>query len=368
MTPPFAIAGRPIGPDHPPYIIAELSANHDGSLADALRIIEIAKEAGADAVKIQTYRPDTLTIDCDHPDFKIAGGLWDGHSLYQLYEKAHTPWEWHKDLVDKARDVGITLFSTPFDATAINLLQGLDAPAYKIASFEAVDLPLIANVADTGKPMIISTGMCNEAEIAEAIQCASDHGAEQVAILHCISAYPAPAEDYRLKTIPDMVRRFGVPVGLSDHTLDNVTAIAAVALGASIIEKHVTLDRGRGGPDDSFSIEPDDLARLCADAKTAWQACGAARYERSKDEKANAVFRRSLYVVEDIEAGEAFNEANIRSIRPGYGLPPKHLPDIIGRRAVSRLTRGMALHWDHVGGEPPAGMDKDDDATGGAAP
>jgi len=325
-----------------------LSANHNGKLADALKIIELARQAGADAVKIQTYRPDTITIDCDKPDFQIKGGLWDGHNLYELYEKAHTPWEWHGDLFAKAREVGITLFSSPFDHTAVDLLEELQAPAYKIASFEMIDLPLIARVASTGKPLIISTGMCSRQEIAEAIDCARDNGAQEIAFLHCVSSYPAPAEDYNLKTIPDMMQQFGVPVGISDHTLDNVTAIGAVALGACLIEKHVTLDRTRGGPDDSFSIEPDALAALCRDARTVWRACGEVSYGRAESEKGNAVFRRSLYVVKDVEAGEIFDETNIRSIRPGYGMPPKHLPQVLGKRAAQQLKRGTALHWDHV--------------------
>lgn len=344
----FEIDGREIGPEQPPYVIAELSANHDGNLADALKIIERAKQAGADAVKIQTYRPDTITIDCDKPEFQIQGGLWDGQSLYELYEKAHTPWHWHEELFAKARAVGITLFSSPFDHTAVDLLEKLGAPAFKIASFEAIDLPLIARVAKTGKPVIISTGMCGKEEIGEAIECARQNGAADVAILHCISGYPAPAEDYNLKTIPDMIGRFGLPVGLSDHTLGNATAIGAVALGACIIEKHFTLDRGRGGPDDSFSIEPEALADLCRDAHTVWCASGAASYGHADSEKANLAFRRSLYVVEDIEAGGVFNETNVRSIRPGYGLPPKSLPDVLGRRASQRLLRGTALRWEFV--------------------
>lgn len=326
------IAGRAIGPDHPPYVIAELSANHNGSLNTALRIVEAAKQAGADAVKLQTYRPDTITLDCDSEDFRISGGLWDGRTLYELYEEAHMPWEWHKPLFDHARSLGITIFSSPFDTTAVDLLENLNAPAYKIASFEAVDLPLIRYAASTGKPLIISTGMADAEEIAEAIAAARDGGCRELAILHCVSGYPAPPEDYNLRTIPDMIERFGLVTGLSDHTLDNTTAIASVALGASIIEKHFTLDRSGGGPDDSFSLEPAELAALCRGAKTAWQALGRVDYGRKSSEQGNVQFRRSLYFVKDLKAGDVITADAVRSVRPGYGLPPKHLDAVIGKR------------------------------------
>lgn len=335
MTREIAIAGRAIGPDHPPYVIAELSANHNGSLNTALRIVEAAKQAGADAVKLQTYRPDTITLDCDSEDFRISGGLWDGRTLYELYEEAHMPWEWHKPLFDHARSLGITIFSSPFDTTAVDLLEDLNAPAYKIASFEAVDLPLIRYAAGTGKPLIISTGMADAEEIAEAIAAARDGGCRELAILHCVSGYPAPPEDYNLRTIPDMIERFGLVTGLSDHTLDNTTAIASVALGASIIEKHFTLDRSGGGPDDSFSLEPAELAALCRGAKTAWQALGRVDYGRKSSEQGNVQFRRSLYFVKDLKAGDVITADAVRSVRPGYGLPPKHLDEILGQR-VSR--------------------------------
>lgn len=328
----IAIAGRTIGPDHPPYVIAELSANHNGSLDTALRLIDEAAAAGADAVKLQTYRADTITLDSDAPEFRIHGGLWDGQRLYDLYEQAHTPWDWHKPLFDRARARGITMFSSPFDPTAVDLLEDLNAPAYKIASFEAVDLPLIRYAARTGKPLIISTGMADAEEIAEAIAAARDGGCRHLAILRCVSGYPAPASDYNLHTIPDMTARFGVLAGLSDHTLDNTTAIAAVALGARIIEKHFTLDRSGGGPDDSFSLEPADLRQLCDSARTAWNALGRVDYGRKSSELGNVVFRRSLYFVKDLKAGEVITPDSVRSVRPGFGLAPKHLDRILGQR------------------------------------
>jgi pseudaminic acid synthase len=325
------IAGRKIGPTHAPYVIAELSANHNGNMETALRIIEEAKKAGADAIKIQTYRPDTITLKSDLPDFQIKDGLWAGRTLYELYEQAHTPWEWHKPLFEHAGKVGITIFSSPFDNTAIDLLEDLNAPAYKIASFEAVDLPLIKYAAGTGKPMIISTGMADAEEIQEAIDAAREGGCKELAILHCVSGYPAPIEDYNLHTIPDMIERFGLVTGLSDHTLGNTTAIASVALGASIIEKHFTLDRNGGGPDDSFSIEPAEMAALCKQSKTVWTALGQVNYGRKSSEQGNVKFRRSLYFVKDMKAGEVITVDCVRSVRPGFGLAPKHFENIIGK-------------------------------------
>jgi N-acetylneuraminate synthase len=325
------IAGRLIGPYHPPYVIAEVSANHNGKLETAMRIIEEAKKAGADAAKLQTYKPDTITLNCDSEDFKIRGGLWNGRTLYELYEEAHMPWEWHKPLFEHACKVGITLFSSPFDNTAVDLLEDLNAPAYKIASFEAVDLQLIKYVASTGKPMIISTGMADAEEIQEAIDAAREGGCKEMAVLHCVSGYPAPAEDYNLRTIPDMIQRFGLVTGLSDHTLDNTTAITSVAMGASIIEKHFTLDRSGGGPDDSFSLEPAELAALCLGAKTAWAALGQVDYGRKSSEQGNVKFRRSLYFVKDMKAGDVISGNCIRSVRPGFGLPPKEFGSIVGR-------------------------------------
>jgi len=336
------IAGRPIGAAYSPYVIAELSANHNGKIETALRIIQEAKKAGADAVKLQTYRPDTITLNCDSEDFKIKGGLWDGRTLYDLYEEAHMPWDWHKPLFDHARQLGITIFSSPFDNTAVDLLEDLNAPAYKIASFEAVDLPLIKYVASTGKPMIVSTGMADAEEIQEAIDAAREGGCKELAVLHCVSGYPAPAADYNLHTIPDMIERFGLVTGLSDHTLDNTTAIASVAVGASIIEKHFTLDRNGGGPDDSFSLEPVELQALCQGVKTAWQALGEVSYSIKSSEVGNQKFRRSLYFCKEMKAGDLIDKDSIRSIRPGFGLQPKELPNLIGRRLTKNVHAGMA--------------------------
>lgn len=346
--PNIDIAGRRIGTDCSPYVIAELSANHNGRLETALRIIEEAKKAGADAVKLQTYKPDTITLPSDSEDFKIHGGLWDGRTLYDLYEEAHMPWEWHKPLFEHSRLLDITIFSSPFDTTAIDLLEDLNAPAYKIASFEAIDLPLIKYAASTGKPMIISTGMADAEEIQEAVDAARSGGCKELALLHCVSGYPAPAEDYNLHTITDMMTRFGLVTGLSDHTLDNTTAIASVALGASIIEKHFTLDRQGGGPDDSFSLEPQDLRNLCLGAKTAWQALGKVDYGRKSSEQANVKFRRSLYFVKDLNPGDVITANDIRSVRPGYGLAPKHLDAVIGKKVTRLIRAATPVDWDAI--------------------
>ncbi|MDA7717826.1 pseudaminic acid synthase [Pseudomonadales bacterium] len=344
----ITINGRKIGREFSPYIIAEMSANHNGDIENAYKILKLAKECGADALKLQTYTPDTLTLDCDKDDFKIKGGLWEGRSLYDLYAEAHMPWEWHKLLFERAKDIGITIFSSPFDFTAVDLLEELQAPAYKIASFEAIDIPLIEYVARTGKPMIISTGMASAEEIQEAVTAARNAGCTELVILHCVSGYPASSSDYNLATIPDMAERFDVLVGLSDHTIDNTTAIASVALGACVIEKHVTLDRNAGGPDDSFSLEKPELMQLCRDSKTAWTAFGAINYELKTSEKGNMVFRRSIYVVKDIKLGDRFTAENIRCIRPGYGLAPKFLYNVIGKRAVTNIDRGTALNSEHI--------------------
>lgn len=328
------INNRPIGINEPPYIIAEISANHNGSMERAKQIIAEAKKCGADAVKLQTYTADTITLNSRNEEFMIRGGLWDGQSLYELYQQAYLPWEWHKPLFDYAREQDITIFSSPFDFTAVDLLEDLNAPAYKIASFEAVDLPLIKYIASTGKPMIISTGMADKEEIAEAVQAAYDGGCKELAILHCVSGYPAPAKDYNLRTIVDMQQSFKIPVGLSDHTLDNTTAIAAVTLGACIVEKHFTLDRSAGGADDSFSLEPTELKTLCQDSKTAWEALGQVDYGRKSSEQGNAQFRRSLYFVKDMKAGEIITPECVRSVRPGFGLAPKYYESILGKKVV----------------------------------
>lgn len=342
------IDGRRIAADEPPYVIAELSANHNGSLDTALALVDAAHAAGADAIKIQTYTPDTITLDLDAEDFMIRGGLWDGRRLYDLYAEAHTPWEWHPVLFEHARRIGITLFSSPFDATAVELLERLGAPAYKIASFEAVDLPLIRRVAATGKPMIISTGMADQTEIGEAVDAALGAGAREIALLRCVSGYPAPAADYHLRTLADMSRRFGRVIGLSDHTLDDTTAIASVALGASLVEKHFTLDRSGGGPDDAFSLEPHELARLCRSVRTAWDCLGRVDYGRKPSEQANAKFRRSLYFVKDLRAGEVVTPDAVRSVRPGFGLAPKHLDAVIGRTVATDVATGAPVRAENL--------------------
>ena len=342
---PMSIAGRRVGPANPPYVIAELSANHNGDIARALSIMVAARDAGADAVKLQTYTPDTMSIDCDRPEFRVSGGLWDGNTLYELYEKAATPWEWHPALFAKGRELGLTVFSSPFDETAVDFLEDLEAPAYKIASFEAVHLPLITRVARTGKPMIISTGMADEREIADAVETARGGGCEQLMLLHCISGYPTAPEDANLRTIDDMRRRFGVEVGLSDHTLGTAVATAAVALGATAIEKHVTLRRSDGGPDSAFSLEPNELAKLVTDTRDAWAAVGGIKYTGMESERSSLAFRRSIFAVADIAEGDVLTSGNVKIIRPGHGLPPKHLPDVLGRRAARDIARGTPFDW-----------------------
>ena len=341
------ISDRKIGVNYSPYIIAEMSANHNGNIDNAYRIIDMAKTCGADAIKLQTYRPDTITMDMNTPEFMIEGGLWDGQSLYELYKGAFMPWEWHKPLFNYAQKLNLTIFSSPFDNTAVDLLEDLNTPAYKIASFEVVDLPLIKYVAQTGKPMIISTGMADIEEIQEAIEAAKEGGCGELAILHCVSGYPAPASDYNLKTLVDMQQRFGLVTGLSDHTIDNTTAIASVALGASIIEKHVTLDRNGGGPDDSFSLESKELKELCTGTKTAWESLGKVDYSMKSSEQGFVKVRRSLYFVKDIKEGEVITEAHVKSIRPGYGLKPKELNRILGSIMVISAHKGDSVQEEH---------------------
>lgn len=342
------IAHQSIGPTQSPYVIAELSANHNGNLERALAIMTAAKEAGASAVKLQTYRPDTITLKSERPEFQIHGGLWDGHSLYDLYEWAHTPWEWHQALFAKGRELGLTVFSSPFDFSAVDLLESLDCPAYKIASFELVDLPLIRYAAQTGKPLIMSTGMANEAEIAAAVEMALKHGNGQLALLHCVSGYPAPAAEYNLRAIPMLRQRFGVEVGLSDHTLGSATAIAATALGATLIEKHFTLARADGGPDCAFSMEPAELADLVASVNTAQAALGVADYQLTPSEQGNRAFRRSLYLVKEIAAGECLTEAHIKSVRPALGLPPADYDRLLGKRVTRDMSANQPLDWEWI--------------------
>jgi pseudaminic acid synthase len=348
MTASITINGRKIGPDHPPYIVAEMSGNHNGNLQRALDIVAIAKDAGADAVKLQTYTADTITIDYDGPGFRVGKGLWEGRTLYDLYQEAHTPWDWQQAIFTKSHEVGITVFSSPFDATAIGFLEDLGCPAYKIASFEAIDLPLIERAAATGKPLVISTGLASEAEISEAIAAARKAGGKDPAILHCISTYPTKPDDCNLRALPQLADTFGTVVGFSDHTVGTAISVAAVALGASIIEKHLTLARADGGPDSAFSLEPHELKTMIADCREAYVARGHGRLERPSSEAGQAVFRRSLYVVEKIAVGEPFTSRNVRSIRPGYGLPPKHLGEVLGRTAKQDLERGSPLSWDAV--------------------
>lgn len=344
----FTINNRPIGLNHSPYIIAELSANHNGSLERALATIEAAKHCGADAVKLQTYTADTMTIDCNTSDFMIKGGLWDGFKLYDLYKWAETPYEWHQEMFDYARKIGITVFSTPFDETAVDLLESLDTPAYKIASFEITDLPLIRYVASTGKPIIMSTGMASEMEIEEAVTVAREAGCKDLVLLHCISSYPAPTEQSNLRQIPALANRFNTLAGLSDHTYGTNVPVAAVALGACVIEKHFTLSRADKGPDSTFSLEPQEFERLCRETKEAWLALGNAGFERQKAEEGSKVFRRSLYIVKDLKKGDILTSENLRRIRPGMGLAPRSFEQVIGLPVNQDIKRGSPFRWDFV--------------------
>jgi pseudaminic acid synthase len=340
------IDGRVIGPDQSPYIIAELSANHNGSLERALQTIDAAHQAGADAIKLQTYTADTMTIDCDREDFLVKGGLWDGFKLYDLYRWAETPFEWHQAMFAHARKLGITVFSTPFDESAVDLLEELDAPAYKIASFENTDLPLIRYVAKTGKPMIMSTGMATKEEIAEAVDAARSAGCRELVLLHCISSYPAPLDQANIRQLAELGQCFDVVPGLSDHTLGTTASVASVSLGACVIEKHFTLNRADKGPDSEFSIEPDELQRLCQETHDAWHALGRVGYERQPAEVGSTVFRRSIYFVRDLSAGSVLGPEDIRRIRPGLGLAPKHFDALLGKRLKVAVQRGMATDWD----------------------
>lgn len=342
------IAGRRIGPEHEPYVICEISANHNGRLDKAIELLEAAAATGADAIKIQTYTPDTMTIDHDGPDFQIVGGLWGGRTLYDLYSEAQTPFEWHEPLFRRARELGVTLFSTPFDESAADLLDELGAPAFKIASFEAIDLPLIAYVARKSRPMIISTGMANLGEISDAVRTARENGCEQLVLLHCVSSYPAPDEQSNVRTVPHLGEAFGCVSGLSDHTMGSAVAVASIALGGAVIEKHFTIARADGGPDAAFSLEPAEFAGLVQDCKRAWRSLGRVGYDLCGAEKANTAFRRSLYVVKDVAEGETLSRDNVRSIRPGFGMAPRHLPQVLGKRAARSLARGTALEPEMV--------------------
>jgi pseudaminic acid synthase len=345
------INGRRIGPGNPVYIVAEMSANHGQDFEQAIKIIHAAKEAGADAIKLQTYTADTLTIRSDKEYFRVGGGtLWDGRMLYDLYQEAYTPWEWQPNLKAIANDLGMQLFSSPFDSSAVDFLELMDVPAYKVASFELVDLPLIEKIARTGKPMIMSTGMATLAEIEEAVMVARSAGATQIALLKCTSCYPALPEEMNLYTIPHLSEAFQTLVGLSDHTLGTAVPVAAVALGACIIEKHFTLSRVAPGPDSAFSLEPSEFKAMVEAVRTVEKALGQVHYGVSESEAKSRVFRRSLFVVKDIEAGEKFTDENIRSIRPGYGLHTRYLDQVIGKRASQRIERGTPLTWDMIQG------------------
>ncbi len=343
------IAGRKIGADHEPYIICELSGNHNGSLDRALSMIDAAAATGCDAIKLQTYTADTITMKSDRPEFFIHGGLWDGRSLHDLYDEAHTPWDWHPALFERARTHGVTMFSSPFDDTAVDLLDSLGAPAFKIASFELVDLPLVAYAASKGKPLIMSTGMANDKEIAAACATARKYGSGEIVLLHCVSEYPAPIETANVRTVPDLGRKFECPSGLSDHTFGTAASVAAVALGACVIEKHFTLRRADGGPDSGFSLEPPEFTALVRDCKDAWRALGKVHYQTLGIEQGSKAFRRSLYVTADVRKGEALTKDNVRSIRPGLGLAPARLWDVLGKPAARDLKRGEPLADEMIG-------------------
>jgi len=351
--PPFQIGDRSIGPGHPAYVIAELSANHQQEFERAARLVAAAKEAGADAVKLQTYTPDTITMRSEREYFRIGGGtIWDGRTLYDLYAEAFTPWEWQPRLKQIAQDLGLDLFSSPFDETAVDFLEGMRVQAYKVASFELVDLPLIQKMASTGKPLIISTGMATGEEIEEALQTARQAGARQIALLKCTSEYPSPPEEMHLRAIAELQRRFELPVGLSDHTLGIAVPVAAVALGACIVEKHLTLARRDGGPDSAFSLEPHEFKAMVAAVRVAEKGLGEARVGPREGEVGSLVFRRSLFVVQGMKRGDTFTRQNVRSIRPAHGLHTRHLMEVLGRRATRDIEPGSPLEWEMIGGKP----------------
>jgi pseudaminic acid synthase len=350
MVTAFDLAGRRIGSDAPPFVIAEMSGNHNQSLERALEIVDAAAQAGAHGLKIQTFTPDTMTLDLDHDEFFVADkdNLWSGTTLYKLYAQAQTPWEWHRPIFERARGLGMIPFSTPFDATAVDFLESLDAPCYKIASFENIDLPLIRKAASTGKPLIISTGMASLAELDEAVQAARGAGCRDLVLLKCTSTYPATPADTHARTIPHLRELFGCEVGLSDHTMGVGAAVASVALGASVIEKHFTLRRADGGVDSAFSLEPEEMHAVVTESERAWQALGGVFYGPTEAERKSLAYRRSLYVVEDVKAGEPLTPLNLRAIRPGKGLPPKHYDDLLGRRVKVDVLKGTALQWDLI--------------------
>lgn len=354
----IVINSRVIGAGNPVYIIAEMSANHNQSLDKAIKIIEAAKNSGADAIKLQTYTADTMTIDCDNDYFRIKGTIWEGKNLYNLYQEACTPWEWHLELKRVCDKLGLDLFSTPFDSTSVDFLEKMDVPAYKVASFEVVDIPLLKKIAATGKPIIMSTGMATEAEIDEAVATVKDAGNNQLALLKCTSSYPALPEDMNLRTIEHLSKKYGVPVGLSDHTLGSVAAVASVSIGACIIEKHFTLTRADPGPDSTFSTEPSEFKSMVDDIRTAEKALGKVSYEISDRQRENRVFRRSIFVVKDVKKGEYFSNENIRSIRPGHGLHTRYLWQVLGKKAVEDIERGTPLRINMIEGLNPEGVNK----------
>ena len=343
------INGRRIGPGQPTYMVAEMSGNHHQDFAQAVKILEAAHRAGADAVKLQTYTPDTLTIPCDNAYFQIQGTIWEGKTLHDLYGEAYTPWEWQPELQRVANALGLALFSSPFDASAVDFLEEMGVPAYKIASFELVDIPLVRRIAATGKPIIMSTGMATLGEIDEAVRTVRENGCRELVLLKCTSAYPAPLVEMNLRTIPHLAEAFGVPAGLSDHTMSHIVPVAAVTLGACLIEKHFTLSRHVAGPDSAFSQEPDEFAAMVQAVRAVEQALGQVSYDITDKEKTSRVFRRSLFVVQDMEQGEQFTADNVRSIRPGHGLHTRFLDQVLGQRAAVNIPRGTPLSWDLVG-------------------